>query len=113
MFCTKCGENIDDDSQFCPNCGETIDFPVNAEEPSFANINTSVPNESDANANSDTQNTSKPKSNKKFLIIGIIVVVGLLIVCGVLGFLWWQNDQKNSLVIELKDNPSNERMRKS
>ena len=38
MFCTKCGTELPNDTQFCPNCGARVAKPVVAHAPHDTNV---------------------------------------------------------------------------
>ncbi|MDT8716123.1 zinc ribbon domain-containing protein [Clostridium sp. 19966] len=73
MYCKKCGTQVEEGRNFCPNCGSPINSnpSVNDEEaksPDDVNIQKNV--------------SSKPKSGKLPMIIGIVAVLVLAVFVG-------------------------------
>ncbi len=59
MFCTTCGAQLNDGSQFCPSCGTTFGAPAPAPAPAYANPNPSQGMNFDFNTNTATVASSK------------------------------------------------------
>ena len=72
MFCSKCGNEINDSDRFCPNCGEKI----------IKNHNNYIDDEVYRNIkllNNKHHNRRKKKNNKK-IVIGSSIASGLIII---------------------------------
>ena len=70
-ICSKCGTELKDDQAFCPKCGQKADLTINA------GVSAAI-----AQFNSDLD-TTKKKSKKKPIIIGLsmLAVVAIVVVC--------------------------------
>jgi len=91
MFCSKCGERIQDDSNFCASCGYKVDgtVPTNIEVPSSAIQAVQIPNEAVNEGNAiaatatsfvaDTLQKNKriSKTDQKLLIAAVALVASL------------------------------------
>ena len=80
MFCSKCGKQIDDDSDFCEFCGASIKpLKSGAPTPQIDGINV---NQFRENNMSVSMNQPKPKSGYiKIAIIGVAIIGVAAVVC--------------------------------
>ena len=64
IYCTECGEKLDDTVKFCSSCGTPVDRDITT-NPKEVTDNTSSNNDS-----VKIKETSKKSINSKYLIIG-------------------------------------------
>lgn len=83
MFCTRCGNQINSNSQFCPVCGNQINNNQQINQMG-ENIQPSQQiNQSNVNQATVLNNNSQNnKGNKNIILIIVLAIVGLLIIVG-------------------------------
>lgn len=98
MFCSKCGKQIDDDSDFCEFCGASVKpLKSGAPTPRIDGINV---NQFRENNMSVSMNQPKPKSGYiKIAIIGVAAVVCLFIVYKLVDTVLISKDKDDSTIV--------------
>lgn len=87
MFCTKCGNEIQEKQKFCAKCGCKIDDSQNIVTNSIADVSEETStNDLNTTQNSYVPSPNKTKRNKKVLIIAIASSVLVLFVSCVIVF---------------------------
>lgn len=96
MFCTKCGQQIPDDSKFCEFCGEKFDESAGTQDSFGAGDATATEKASpvDTIKNSVNDIVNGKKNDKQLIVIGAVAVVALLAILLIFNGLFGSSPKK-------------------
>lgn len=86
MFCTKCGKQISNDSQFCTYCGAPTGFISTASQNKQQTSSVTPHNNQTNNFASNMPSSKPPKKSGSLPLIIILIVVFLVLILGIGSF---------------------------
>lgn len=84
MFCSECGNEVNDNARFCNNCGVSLidDEPKQDAHQNASNVYKLENNPSNTKEKKMKQKPSKPKKNRHILLtIFFVICLIIMIIC--------------------------------